>query len=90
LRSKLPEWGKLFNFEKKNLRRDIDLDYINRFILETCYSEIGHLGMALIGFTCILINPGSYFNMALILSCINLVIQIPFILIQRYNRPRII
>ncbi len=86
----LPEWGKILNFEKKNLKKDLSLDYIDRFILETCYAEIGHLGMAVFGFACILVNPSSYALMALIFAVINVFIQIPFILIQRYNRPRLI
>jgi glycosyl-4,4'-diaponeurosporenoate acyltransferase len=89
-KDKLPEWGRLLNFEKKNLKKDINLEYIDRFILETCYAEIGHLGMAVLGFACIFVNPRSHALMALILAIINLVIQIPFILIQRYNRPRLL
>jgi glycosyl-4,4'-diaponeurosporenoate acyltransferase len=89
-KDKLPEWGRLLHFEKKSLRRDINLEYIDRFILETCYAEIGHAGMAILGFACILVNPRSYALMALILALLNVAIQIPFILIQRYNRHRLV
>jgi len=89
-KDRLPEWGKILGFEKKNLNKDLQAQYLDRFILETCYAEVGHLGMALLGFACIAVNPNSYFLMALICALVNVVIQIPFILIQRYNRPRLL
>jgi len=89
-KDKLPEWGRVWNFEKKNLNKELSLRYIDKFILETKYAEVGHLGMAILGFACILVNPSDYANMAVICSIINLVIQIPFCLIQRYNRPRLV
>lgn len=89
-KDKLPEWGKLLNFEKKNLHKEITLEYIDQFILETCYAEAGHLGMAVTGFACIFVNSSANFLMALSFSAANVCIQIPFILIQRYNRPRLL
>lgn len=89
-KDKLPEWGKFLNFEKKNLKKELSIEYIDKFILETYYAEIGHLGIAVFGFACILVNPSSYALMALIFAIVNFLIQIPFILIQRYNRPRLI
>ncbi|HWK23816.1 MAG TPA: hypothetical protein VNS08_12365 [Ureibacillus sp.] len=88
-KDKLPEWGSVFKFEKKNLNQNLSISYINTFILETKYAEIGHLGMAILGFACILVNPSDYAMMAIICSTINFIIQIPFCLIQRYNRPRL-
>jgi len=29
-KDKLPEWGKVWNFEKKNLKKELDLNYIDR------------------------------------------------------------
>lgn len=89
-KDKLPEWGKVWNFEKKNLNKELSLKYVDKFILETYYAEIGHLGMAIFGFACILVNPTDYALMAFICSIINLIIQIPFCIIQRYNRPRLV
>ncbi|MED1204195.1 hypothetical protein [Heyndrickxia acidicola] len=89
-KDKLPEWGKLLSFEKKNLHKDITLAYIDQFILETCYAEAGHLGMAAAGFACIFINSSTNFLMALSFAIANVCIQLPFILIQRYNRPRLL
>ncbi|WP_225228784.1 hypothetical protein [Bacillus sp. PS06] len=89
-KDKLPEWGKVWNFEKKHLKQEHSLEYVNRFILETYRAEIGHIGMGVFGFACILVNPRDYAQMALICSLVNVVVQIPFCLIQRFNRPRLI
>lgn len=86
---KLPEWGKVWNFDKKHLKKELNLEYIDRFILETYRAEIGHLGMAILGFACVLVNPSDYYLMAITSSIVNCFIQIPFCLIQRYNRPRL-
>lgn len=89
-KDKLPEWGKIWNFEKKNLKKELDLNYIDTFILETKYAEIGHLVMAILGFACIIVNPSDYMMMALICSFVNVFVQLPFCFIQRYNRPRLV
>jgi len=89
-KDKLPEWGKVWNFEKSHLKQELNLDYVNRFILETYRAEIGHIGMAVLGFACVLANPRDYAQMAIICSILNVVVQIPFCLIQRYNRPRLV
>ncbi|MGM0843452.1 MAG: hypothetical protein ACQEUT_00645 [Bacillota bacterium] len=88
-KDKLPEWGRLVNFEKKNLDKELSLKYVDKFILETYYAEAGHFGMAIVGFACILINPADQMTMALTCSIVNFCVQIPFCLIQRYNRPRL-
>lgn len=67
-KDRLPEWGSVFHFEKKNLREDLDLVYLRRFIMETYYSESGHSMMAVLGFGCLLLNPASYSGMALMLA----------------------
>ncbi|GGO00192.1 glycosyl-4,4'-diaponeurosporenoate acyltransferase CrtO family protein [Saccharibacillus kuerlensis] len=89
-KDRLPECGKVWNFQKKNLNEDLTLSYADKFILETKYAEVGHLGMAVLGFACIWVNPSDYALMAFILAGVNVIVQIPFCLIQRYNRPRLL
>ena len=88
-KDRLPEWGKLLNFEKKYLKKVLSLEYIDKFIMETYYAEFGHLAIGICGFLCILVNPKEYIVMATICSIVNFIIQIPFCIIQRYNRPRL-
>ncbi|MDO3411321.1 hypothetical protein QWJ34_16265 [Saccharibacillus sp. CPCC 101409] len=89
-KDRLPEGGGLWKFQKKTLHEKITLEYADKFILETKYGEVGHLAMAILGFACIGVNPGDYALMAFMCAGINLIVQIPFCLIQRYNRPRLI
>ncbi|NGZ77912.1 glycosyl-4,4'-diaponeurosporenoate acyltransferase CrtO family protein [Saccharibacillus alkalitolerans] len=89
-KDKLPEGGGLWKFQKKNLNRELTLEYADKFISETKYGEVGHLGMAILGFACIWINPGEYALVFLICAIVNVMVQIPFCLIQRYNRPRLL
>lgn len=89
-KDKLPEGGGLWKFQKKELHETLTLEYTDRFILETKYGEVGHWCMAVLGFACIWVNPSSYANVALICAIVNVIVQIPFCLIQRYNRPRLI
>lgn len=53
-----PEWGKVWNFGRNNhLKQELSLEDVERFILETYRAEIGNIGMAILGFACILVNP---------------------------------
>ena len=85
----LPEWGHVFHFQKRSLQT-ISPAYIERFIQETKYAELGHVAMAILGFLCIPLNPPSQFTMALCCALVNMCIQLPFCIIQRYNRPRLL
>ncbi|WP_172195710.1 hypothetical protein [Saccharibacillus qingshengii] len=87
---KLPEAGGLWKFQKKNLNEKLTAEYADKFILETKYGEVGHLCMAILGFACIWINPSEYALVFLICAIVNVIVQIPFCLIQRYNRPRLV
>lgn len=96
-KDKLPDAGKLIHFQRDTLPQDIDQNYINRFITECCIAELGHLTVGILGFASlffVLLIPGS--NTAeplmifLILSIMDFIIQMLFIIIQRYNRPRLI
>lgn len=85
----LPEWGHIFRFQKRSLHQ-LSPAYVERFIQETQYAELGHLLMAICGFFCIPLNPPSQYVMALCCALVNVCIQLPFCVIQRYNRPRLI
>lgn len=89
-KDKVPEMGQLCNF-KKNKIASLDTNYLNKFLTETCYAEIVHYGMLIIG-VCIFFvySIENSFNIALPLFLINAILQIPPIMIQRYNRPKLI
>ena len=52
---------------------------------ETCIAEAVHSALAIVGFGCLEIWPGIG---GLICSLLSLLGNIPFVMVQRYNRPR--
>ena len=68
--------------------KQLDGDYRDRLpdmIRETCAAELTHLLEAVAGLWCLHLWPGAG-GLAMASLCI--LINLPFILIQRYNRPR--
>ncbi len=96
----IPEMGQLCDF-KKNHIYSYEPEYLNKFLVETVYAEVIHVGMALIGFLVIFIWPliiciftksydfSDILRFTLPMSLINVFLNLPPILIQRYNRPRL-
>jgi len=85
----LPEAGKFFSlhpFDKSHLTR-FDRDYLARFILETCRAELAHVLPFLFYPLCLLWNP---WPANLIMFLYAVLANVPFILIQRYNRARLL
>ncbi len=85
----LPEAGKFFSlhpFDKSHLTR-FDRDYLARFILETCRAELAHVLPFLFYPLCLPWNP---WPANLIMFLYAVLANVPFILIQRYNRARLL
>ena len=85
--NRVPDMSKIFPkamLEKKvtrNIRQDLPL-----MIRETCIAEFIHVLLCVAGLWCMVIWPGfGGFLMAFLYTLGNL----PFIMIQRYNRPRL-
>ncbi|WP_078080492.1 hypothetical protein [Planococcus faecalis] len=85
-KDKLP----VMNSTLKGLNNELNPAYLDKMISQTYYAEFGHLIIAVLGFLCIFVNPNEYFLMAFISAIVNFFIHIPFCLIQRYNRPRLV
>jgi len=67
---------------------DTDKKSLLRMIQETCTAELIHMILCLTGLYCIRLWPGSG---GIVLAVLNIVLfNLPFILIQRYNRPRLV
>ena len=86
--NKVPDMSKLFPQlmqEKKishNFREDLPL-----MIQETCIAEVIHAALCVASLYCLWLWPGfGGFCVAFLYSVCNL----PFIMIQRYNRPRLV
>ena len=88
-KDKLPQYTSKHGFSKKQftLPDKKDSKYINKFILETCRAEWNHAVSLIIIFPIILFNKPF---IALTFTFLVLLTNVPFILIQRYNRIRLL
>ena len=84
----LPQHVGKNGFSKKKLLKpsQLSIEYIQEFILETCRAEWNHLMSCLFFIISFLINSLSY---AIVFSLISIIVNFPFICIQRYNRIRL-
>ncbi|ASA21201.1 hypothetical protein [Paenibacillus donghaensis] len=94
-KDRMPEWGHRIGFSKQTLASTSDIHYINRFIYETCIAELGHLIMGVLGYTYLLLAyllpaPLLPVYMYVLISTLHLVFQMMLVIIQRYNRPRLL
>jgi glycosyl-4,4'-diaponeurosporenoate acyltransferase len=85
----MPEAGELIKinpFNKKKLKSK-EKSYIERFIIEICRAELVHILIFLSTPFAFLFNPpiGDY-----ITAACGILASIPFIIIQRYNRIRLV
>jgi len=86
----LPQYVATGGFSKRNLEsfKKIDKKYIERFITETCRAEWNHFFCSLYFVVSFFINKN--FFCAIIFSLIPIAANLPFLVIQRYNRLRLL
>ena len=85
-KDRLPQYIAKGGFSKKNLRKNLNKEYISRFIVETCIAEWNHLMCCTYFVIAFLVNTRFY---AIIFSVLAIVLNVPFLFIQRYNRIRL-
>ena len=85
----LPDMSRVFPslIMPKKVTRRMSASEVKQLIQETCVAEFVHMILIPIGFTCRTVCTGSA---SLILSILFALGNVPFILIQRYNRPRLL
>ncbi|MBE5741521.1 MAG: hypothetical protein E7351_03245 [Clostridiales bacterium] len=89
-KDKVPEAGKyLVNFSKSEVADMADNEYVYKFMQETCYAEIMHLYGAIFSFAIIFINLRLALLVALPMIVANVLINTLPVMIQRYNRPKL-
>ncbi len=88
-KDRLPQYVAKGGFSKRNLKlfEETDKKYIERFIMETCRGEWNHFVCSCYFVISFLINTWLY---AIIFSLIPIVANLPFLIIQRYNRLRLL
>lgn len=90
----LPELGGVVGFAKDHLPAIVDERYLDRFLWETCYTEAAHWFCMFAGYSYLALlplteSPRRYLWLFLGLCSFNFLAHLPFIFIQRYNRPRL-
>lgn len=81
----LPQYVGKGGFSKEHLE-DVSIEYIDRFIIETCRGEWNHTMNCLFALPLFILNQ---FWPALLMTCLLLLGNLPFVAIQRYNRFRL-
>lgn len=87
-KDRLPELSDIIkkNFSKKKLY-SFNIEYLKKYIIESCRSELCHwmIVVSVIVFS-------SWFNDDMInfIFILAIILNVPYIMIQRFNRPRII
>jgi glycosyl-4,4'-diaponeurosporenoate acyltransferase len=83
----LPDGAALFKqgFRKKTIRGH-GADYLNRFLIETCRSEVVH--WSVLGFSLVFFFWNSW-RVGMVMVAYGVAANLPCILVQRYNRLRL-
>ena len=87
--NKVPDMSKIFPKLMPPKRMvDTSKEGLLRMIQETCVAELTHILLCITGLYCIKLWPGAG---GITLALLNIILfNLPFILIQRYNRPRLV
>ncbi len=86
-KDKVPEIGHLTGFRKNKIADPKSVEYLDRFLLEICYGQIGHFFSCVLGF-CILFFFQLYrfwIPVSLPVAVINVFLNLPSLIILRYN-----
>ena len=86
-KEKLPEIGHLTGFRKNKIADPKSIEYLERFLLEICYGELGHFASLFTGFLIVCVYPFSslWIAVSIPVAIINLILNLPFLFVLRYN-----
>lgn len=85
-KDKLPQFVTKNGFSKRSLNKRLNREYIERFMFETCRAEWNHFMCCMYFIISFFIN--TWVN-AIIFSVVPIVVNLPFLFIQRFNRIRL-
>ncbi len=88
-REKLPDMSKIFPamMPSKALPKQATATQLEKMVQETCVAELIHDLLCVLGFGCVFIWKGAG---GWLIALLYMVGNIPFSIIQRYNRPKLI
>ena len=91
-KDKIPEIGHFTGFRKNKLVDPQSVEYVDRFLLESCYGEIGHFFSLFFGFTVLFLYPLSdvWFALGIPIAIVNFFLNLPSLLVLRYNSYKLV
>lgn len=88
----VPEIGHFTGVRKNKIADPKSVEYLERFLLEACYGELGHFCILFIGFTILLFGfipafpkMSLWLSISIPVSIINVFLNLPSLFILRYN-----
>ena len=85
-KDKVPQFVSKDGFSKEHFT-DMSLEYLDEFIMETCRAEWTHMNNCISVVVLLIVNP---ISVGLVVSFMVLLGNVPFAIIQRYNRFRLV
>ncbi len=86
----IPEIGHFTGFRKNKIVDPKSVEYLDRFLLESCYGEIGHFFICFVGFSLLLFGllpfmPRTWLAISIPVAIVNVFLNLPSLFILRYN-----
>ena len=88
----VPEIGHFTGFRKNKIADPKSVEYLDRFLLEVCYGEIGHFFSLFLGFLILLMFPltNMWWAVSIPVAIINIFLNFPSLFILRYNSYKLV
>lgn len=86
-KDKIPEIGQFTGFRKNKIADPKSVEYLDRFLLEICYGEIGHIASVFTGFLLLFfcfLTP-LWWAIAITVALVSALMNLPSLFILRYN-----
>ena len=87
-KDRIPEIGHFTGFRKNKLDDPTSLEYVERFLLESCYGEAGHFISCFLGFLIMIpfsFLPRGWWLISMLVAIVNVLLNVPSIFVLRYN-----
>ncbi len=86
-KDKVPEIGQFTGFRKNKIDDPKSIEYLDRFLLEISYGEVGHLTSCVTSYFILLLFPvyRLWFAVAIPVATVSLLLNLPSLFILRYN-----
>lgn len=86
-KDKVPEIGQFTGFRKNKIDDPKNVEYLDRFLLEICYGEVGHLASCVTSYLILLLFPvyKLWFALAIPVATVSALLNLPSLFILRYT-----